>query len=617
MREYFLIGLSAIILFGTLAQWISWRLKLPSILLLLIFGFIAGPVLKLVNPDFLFGQLLFPLISFSVAVILFEGGLSLRISELRQVGQVVRNLITVGVLVTWVFATLASHFILKLDLQLALLFGAILTVTGPTVIIPLLREVRPSGQLNSILKWEGIMNDPIGAVLAVLVFESILAGGFAEVTTVMFGGLLKTVILGSLLGIFGAYLLVWLLRSRLLPDYLVNPSSLMMVFFVFTASNLTQAESGLLAVTIMGIALANQKKVSLQHIMEFKETLRVLLISVLFIILAARLKFTDLQWLGTNSFIFLSVLIFLVRPAAVLISTSRSAVSWKERLFLSWMAPRGVVAAAVTSLFALELSNRGITRADQLVPLIFLVIIGTISIYGLTAAPLAKWLGIANVNPQGCLIIGAHTFGRAIARVLKQQGFAVILVDTNYNNLMMARMEGLTTHYGSVLSETILEDLDLNGIGRLLAITANNEVNSLATLYFSKVFGSNEVYQLAITEDKQKSAQTVTKELRGQFLFSPTFTSDYLLQHLGAEPVIKTTPFTKEFTYEQFLNQFGKDHFIPLFLIGSNKNLMIFTERDQPLPKPGDILIYLVTKFDTSNALYKSEDKKVDHESTN
>ena len=593
MKETFLIGIAAIIVFGTLAQWISWRLKLPSILLLLIFGFIAGPVLHLVNPDFLFGNLLFPLISFSVAVILFEGGLSLRISELRQVGNVVRNLITIGVFITWILVTLASYFILRLSFPLALLFGSILTVTGPTVIIPLLREVRPRGQLNSILKWEGIMNDPVGAVLAVLVFESILAGGFTEVTIVMIGGILKTLILGSLLGILGAYALVWMLRFRLLPDYLSNPATLMIVFLVFAISDITQSESGLLAVTVMGIVLANQKKVSLQHIVEFKENLRVLLISVLFIILAARLQFKDLQLLGTESFIFLFILIILVRPLAVWGSTFRSVISWKERLFLSWMAPRGVVAAAVASLFSLELVNLGFPQAEKLVPLIFLVILGTITVYGLSAAPLARKLGIASPNPQGCLIIGAHAAGVTIGKILQQQGYPVLLVDTNQRNLENARLQGLATHHGSILSENILDDLDLSGIGRLLALTANTEVNSLAALYFSKLFGTSEVYQLAIESNKEKSSKTVSRQLRGQILFNHSFNFEFMLKKLNKESAVQIVQVTKDFTGNDLEIQFNNGQLIPLFLIDYNKKLTIYAEGSQPAPKPGDMLIYL------------------------
>jgi len=596
LHENFLVGITLVLFLGTIAQWISWRLRLPSILLLFIFGFLAGPVFKVVHPDELFGDLLFPLVSFSVAVILYEGGLTLNLKDLKEVGKVVRNLITIGVLVTWIIATLASYYVLHLSLSLSLLLGAILVVTGPTVIIPLLREVRPKGQLNSILKWEGIMNDPVGALLAVLVFESILASGLSEATASTIDGLLKTIILGGIFGILGAFIIVFMLRYRLIPDYLLNPISLMLVFCVFAGSNLIQAESGLFAVTIMGIYLANQKKVNVKHIIEFKENLRVLLISVLFIILAARLTFAEIQLLGWDSVLFFTILILIVRPLAVFTSTFRMALSVKEKIFLSWMAPRGIVAAAVTSLFAFELGNMSISGSEKLVPTMFMVIVGTIAVYGLGAIPLAKWLKIANPNPQGALILGAHACGRAIGKILEKNEFKVLMIDTDWENLKAARMQGLSTYYGSVLSEYILDEIDLDGIGRLLALTPNPEVNSLASLYFSKVFSTSEVYQLSIESPDRDQGSDVSKELRGHILFGTQFTYDFLTEKFGTSAAVKSTPITDEFNFKDFIKEYGEGNVIPLFLIRQNKTLSIYTDVNQPEPQPADLLISLITK---------------------
>jgi NhaP-type Na+/H+ or K+/H+ antiporter len=596
LHHGFLVGITLVLFLGTVAQWISWRLKIPSILLLFIFGFLAGPVFGVVDPDYLFGDLLFPLVSFSVAVILFEGGLTLSLKELKEVGKIVRNLITVGILVTWILTTLTSYYILQFNFSLSLLFGAILVVTGPTVIIPLLREVRPKGQLNTILKWEGIMNDPVGALLAVLVFESILASGLSEATASTIDGVLKTVVLGSLLGILGGFIIVFMLRYRLIPDYLLNPISLMMVFCVFAGSNLIQPESGLFAVTIMGIYLANQKKVIVKHIIEFKENLRVLLISVLFIILAAELTFTELNLLGWESLIFFIVLILIVRPLAVFISTIRTSLSIREKIFLSWMAPRGIVAAAVTSLFAFELGNIGIAGSEKLVPTMFMVIVGTIAFYGLSAIPLAKWLKIANPNPQGVLILGAHACGRTIGKILMENGFQVLMVDTNWDNLKAARMQGLPNYYGSIVSEYILDDIDLDGIGRLFALTPNSEVNSLASLYFAKVFGSAEVYQLAIEKPEKDQGTAVSKELRGHILFGNNFTYDFLTEKFSKSAVVKSTPITEEFDFEDFLAEYGEGNVIPLFLVRPNKSLAIFTDVNRPNPQPDDFLISLLTQ---------------------
>jgi NhaP-type Na+/H+ or K+/H+ antiporter len=589
MTANLLLGLALILFLGILAQWISWRFRLPSILLLLLFGFFAGPLTNYIDPDLYFGNLLFPIVSIFVAVILFEGGLSLKLSELRTAGTIIRNLISIGIAVTWILSSLFSYYILNLDFPLAVLLGAILVVTGPTVILPILRHVRPTGQVNSILKWEGIINDPIGALLAILVFEGIVAAGFTEATAQVVFSLLKTVLLGSLIGFIGAYVIVFLLRYHLIPDFLQNSVSLAMVVSVFSISNLFQSESGLLTVTVMGVFLANQKIAAVRNIIEFKENLRVLLLSILFILLSARLKISDLTILGFESYLFIALLIFIVRPASVFFSTFKSSLNWKEKLYISSMAPRGVVAAAVTSVFAIELTKQNYANADYLVPLMFMVIIITITIYGFIAMPLAQRLGLANSNPQGCLILGAHAFGRAIGKVLKNHGLKVLLVDTNYANISLANSEGLSTYHGSIISEDIIDEIDISGLGRLLAMTPNEEVNSLAALYFSKIFGSRDVYQLSVEADKARQGKNVSKELRGKILFGTAHTYLNLSRLFNERSLLKTTTITDKFDFESF----KREETINLCLIDKNKNLFIYTDLDQPKPKPGNVLVSL------------------------
>ncbi len=588
MVEHPLIAISGIIVLGIAAQWLAWRLRFPSILLLLIFGFAAGPATGLLDPDALLGNLLLPIVSVGVAVILFEGGLSLRITELREIGGVVRNLITVGTLATWLISAGAAHFILGLDFALSVLLGAIVVVTGPTVIVPLLRHVRPVGQVGSILKWEGILIDPIGAMLAVLVFEAILPGGFQGAATLAAIGFFKTVFIGGVVGVIGAGIMFLLLKHRRIPDFLQNAVSLAVVVSVFTASNWFQAESGLLAVTVMGVALANQKTVTVKHIVEFKENLRVLLIASLFVLLAARLQLSDLAHLGLSSLAFLGVLIFIARPVAVALSTVKSGLSWRERFFLSWMAPRGIVAAAVASIFALSLAEAGYPQAERLVPLTFMVIIGTVTIYGLTASPLARWLKLSEPHPQGVLIAGAHPWARAIAKALQAQGYQVLIIDTNRVDISAARMDGLPTYYGSVFSEYILDEIELGGIGRLLALTSNDEVNSLAALHFADVFSRAEVYQLP-PEDEAVSAH-----LRGRLLFRTGITYTELEQRFARGEEIKTTKLTPEFDYKAFQARYGETE-IPLFLINENGNLVVLTKDSQPEPRSGQLLISLVS----------------------
>lgn len=600
MNIEILLGLTGIIFFGILAQWISWQYKLPSILLLLLVGFIAGPVTGFIKPNLYFGEMLFPVVSIFVAIILFEGGLSLKFAELKVVGKAVRNIIIFGIPITWILAIAASYFILNFSLALSFLFGAILVVTGPTVILPLLRSIRPKGQVNSILKWEGIINDPIGALLAILVFEIIITTGFTAVTFVLITSLFKIIILSTLIGLAGGAVLVAMLRYNLIPEFLINSVTLALVIASFTLSNVVQKESGLLAVTIMGIFMANQKIVNVTHIVEFKENLRVILISILFIILAARLEFQSLEMLGWESVIFVLILILVIRPLSVFLSTLKDKISWKEKLIISWMAPRGIVAAAVSAIFALELSRLGFPQAKLLVPITFLVIIATITVYGLSALPLAKVLGIANPNPQGILILGAHKFSRSLAKVLKDKGFQALLVDTNYQNISVARMEGIPVYYGSIISEYILKEVDLTRIGKFMAITPNSEVNSLSALRFSKIFGSNSVYQIQ-NKAEMTDEESFSRDLRGKVLFGKKITYYKLMNMMDEGYEVKFTPITKEFGYDKFMEEYKENEILPLCKITEDGETIIWTADMEIKPKAGEKLISLVRDKNEEN----------------
>ena len=589
-----LAGLAGIVVLGVAAQWLAWRLKLPSILFLLIVGFVAGPVVGFVNPDELLGDLLFPVVSLSVAIILFEGGLSLDVAELRIIGKVVRNLVSIGALVTWILAGVLAYAALGLSLPLAALLGAILVVTGPTVIGPLLRHIQPDGKIGSTVKWEGIANDPIGAILAVLVFEIVIAGGFEAGATVATIVIIKAVAIGGALGLAGAGIMVLLLSKHWVPDYLQNPISLAFVLMVFTASNLLQAESGLLTVTVMGSALASQKIVAVRHIVEFKENLRVLLLSILFIVLAARLPTDAAVYTDAGSFLFLGGLILVVRPAAVALSTLGSKFNWRERVFLGLMAPRGIVAAAVSSLFALELAEHGYPDAERLVPVTFLVIVGTVAVYGLSAPTIARVMGLATPNPQGMLFVGAAPWVREAARLLVDEDVPVILVDANWANVTASRRAGLAAHYTNILSERAIDDLDLNGVGRLLALTPNDEVNTLTALRFEDLFGRSGVYQLPPAGTETGDSR-VSLELAGRTLFAKGATHAELSARLAGGAAIMRHRLTEEFDYQAFRDRYGETA-VPMFLLRESGEVVVFTTEGgvSLTPKAGQTLISLV-----------------------
>lgn len=592
MEEHALVSLAAIVVLGIGAQWLAWRLHLPSILLLLLAGFVAGPVTGLIDPDHLLGETLFPIVSISVGIILFEGGLTLRLGEIRGVRQVIARLISVGALVTWVVGTLGAYLIVGLDFELSLLMGAIFVVSGPTVVIPLLNFVRPRGQVGSILKWEGILIDPVGATLAVLVFEVILTGQHEGPSlAAMAQGLLSTVVVGGGVGALAAVLMLTLLRRYWVPEHLQNPVAVMLVVAAFALANELQPEAGLLATTLMGLLVANQQSVPIGHLSQFKEDIGVLLLSGLFVLLAARLDLESLAQVGPRTLLYLVLLIGVARPLAVWLSTARSSLQRRERLLLSWLAPRGIVAVAVASLFALELGRQGHAQADQIVPLTFTVVVGTVLIYGLTVARVARALGLAQPDPSGLLIVGAHSWAREIARALHQAGHPLLLVDTNHGNISAARLSGLPAMYASILSEHVLQ-ADLSQLGRLLALTSNDEVNSLAALRFAETFGRAHVYQLSL-HGGGKSRTGVSHHQRGRCLFGEGLTFSALTQHFEAGATVKAIKLTEVFGYQQFRERYGPQA-VPLFLLNGNGALEIFSTDISLTPRAGQTLIALV-----------------------
>jgi hypothetical protein len=366
----------------------------------------------------------------------------------------------------------------------------------------------------------------------------------------------------------------------------------MVVIGVFTAANLLQPESGLLAVTLMGVILSNQNLVVVKQILNFKENLRVLLIGTLFILLTARLSLNDLLAVGVEGLIFLAIVILIARPASVMLSTLGSDLNWRERVFLSWMAPRGIVAASVSSLFSLQMAEAGLSGADQLVPLTFLVIVGTVSLYSVTAMPVARLLGLSRPHPQGVLIAGAHPLARIIGSALKDRGYQVLLVDTNQSNTELAELAGLPTFQGDILSAEVRERANLSGIGRLLAMTANDNVNALAVREWAEVFGSSEVYQLAPQHQNDDERPAVLRPLRGLTLFGSGLTYTALTDRLdeGASVVISAITEASE---EAIRGQICDKDCIPLFIINPEGMLVIVTAERPPMLRSKQILISL------------------------
>jgi NhaP-type Na+/H+ or K+/H+ antiporter len=572
---------------GAALQWCAWRLRIPAILLLLCAGFLAGPVFGVLDPDRVLGPAFRPLVSLAVGLILFEGGLTLRFDELRGTGVVVRNLVTIGVLATWAISTFAGTHVAGVDFEVALLVGAILVLTGPTVVIPLVRHVRPRPPLGPILRWEGILVDPIGAVLALLVLEALGSPDQATVGQVALG-LLRTLLFGGGLGVLAGFGLARLFERFVVPDMLHVPATIGMVAVAFGIANALQAESGLLAVTVMGIVLANRPSLDLAHVAEWKEQLVTVLLSVLFLCIAARLSLDELMQLGWRAVLYTAVLIFVARPVAVLLSTLRTALPWRDRAFLMAMAPRGIVVAAVSSEFSLHFEQSGQAGASQIVALVFPVIVLSVLFYGLVAGPLARRLGIAESDPQGVLIVGADLVGRELGSALRDQGFDVLLVDTNPRNCAAARTLGLRTWHGSVLSSRFAEEAELAGIGNLIALTTSSEVNRLTLRQFQSTFGRARLFRTANLPGGREE-----QHMPGRVLFRAGVTVEDLREQLQAGARIRATRLTDVFGPAEYAAQ----HPPPALTVGvatADRKLEFATAEQMPSLRAGCTVLTLV-----------------------
>jgi NhaP-type Na+/H+ or K+/H+ antiporter len=501
--------------------------------------------------------------------------------------------VSLGVLLSWAITAVAARFLLGFDWPLAALLGAILVVTGPTVIGPLLRHLRLRGRVGAILRWEAIVIDPVGAMLAFLVYTVVGVGRAHGAVLEVIADVARALAAGGAIGLAGAAVLIWGFRRYWIPDPLHNAVSLAVLLAAHTLANLVQQEAGLLAATVMGIALANQRSVAVRHLVEFKENLAVLLVSALFIILAARLRPEDITRINADGLAFVAVLVLLARPLAVLICASGSKLERRERLFLACMAPRGIVAASVSAVFALEMTAAGYEQAERLVPVTFLVIVVTVALYGLSAAPLARRLGLAQPDPQGTLLVGAHPWARALAESLRDHGCAILLVDSDWANVSAARLAGLPVHYGSILAEHTLTETDLSALGRLAALTANDEVNALATLRFIEVFGRGAVYQLPFQAPAEGRREAVPLEQRGRLLFGAGMTYPRLVERFGEQPALKATPLTAEFDYKALRARYGEEA-LPLAYIQPGGGVVLFAVDEPAEPRPGDIVISAV-----------------------
>jgi NhaP-type Na+/H+ or K+/H+ antiporter len=591
--------LAGLLMVGFLAQWLAWRVKLPAIVFLLLAGLVLGPVSGVLNPDKLLGELLFPTVSLAVALILFEGSLTLRLHELPGIGRAVRGLVSYGAVSALLLLALAAHLVAGLDWSVALLFGALGCVTGPTVIMPMLRTLRPNARIANTLRWEGIVIDPLGALFAVLIYEAIVS--HQEGHTL--GVFALTVGSGVAFGTLAAWVMAVLLRRQMIPEYLQNFAVLAAVLLAFSVSNTLTHESGLLAVTIMGIALGNARGIHIDDILDFKENLTTVLVSVLFVLLAARL-----QWPLPDGMLGAGIALFVlaqlvVRPLTVAISSWGSALTWRERALIGWVAPRGIVAASVSALFALRLDALGVPGAEALVPLVFTLIIGTVVLQSATARPLALWLQVAEPEPNGVLIYGSDEVARAIGKALTDAGFRTVLADDDWDGIRLARMEGLPTFFGNPASPYADRNLDLTGLGRLLAVSTHRERNSLTCVHYRQEFGRQKVYRLRnLTPQENTERAALSGSVLAPPLFDEEMTHGRFAHMLEQGWSIKSTKLSSTFDWPQFVAQYGTAAVL-MFGVEEKGTLRVASSKRELQPKPGWTVLVLVPPTASAVAL--------------
>ncbi len=518
--------MAIVIAVGILAQVIAERARMPAIVLLLMFGVLVGPdVLGWVEPAAM-GFGLEAIVSLAVALILFEGGLQLHLVDVAAVGRVVRNLVTVGAAVTVAGSALAGHYLAGLDWAPALLFGAIVSVTGPTVINPLLDRVHVRRKIDTILRGEGILIDPVGAILAVIVLEFVLT---AE-PSIWHGllGFMERILVGGAIGLAGGWLLSRILRfPRAVSDELANLLVLGWVLALFSLSQTVSPESGILAVVVAGMAVRRESIPQERLVRRFKSQLSVLFISILFILLSAYLPLATIARVGWMGVLAVVVIMLVVRPLNILVSTVGSDLGWRERVFLSWICPRGVVAISIASFIAFlfagqseEVVAAGLTPADgeALLALVFLTIAITVLVQGSTARPVARLLGVLAMEVPRVIVIGANRFGLALGEVLHAAGLEPVFVDTNGAHVARVRDQGFVGVVGNCLERRVLESAGVDGARALVATTSNQEINLLAAQRAKEEYHVPAVFPVLVETGRGAHAEMVD-EIGGDVAF--------------------------------------------------------------------------------------------------
>lgn len=608
-----MVELGSIVILGILAQWIAWRLKVPAILPLILIGLAVGPFSSLYTENGtkwlepiwnsekgLFpGNNLFYFVELAIGIILFEGGLTLKRNEIKGIGPTIFNLITLGSLVTFFGASIFTHYIIELPWTISFLFGALIIVTGPTVIAPILRNVPLKKDVANVLKWEGILIDPIGALAAVLVFEFIVSLGSSggdHFTQHAFIQFIQIALVGCSLGFLAAHALRLFIVKHWVPHYLLNVFTLAVVLATFVGSGIIVHDSSLLTIVVMGLVLGNMDNVPhIKEILYFKESLSVLLISVLFILLSANINISELELLlDWRCIMVFGFVVFVLRPASVFLSTRTSSLTFNDKLFISWVGPRGIVAAGIASLFGLRLARDGYPGAEYITPLVFMIVLGTVLLNATTAKLIAKLLGVSNIQSNGILIVGANKAARLIAKYLHNNDREVALLDNNASNVEKSLSMGLKAFESNVFKDDMKDNMELTNMGFVMALTGSADVNKHVVNKFSNSYGENGSYRL-VSNEEMSNPDNITA--------SPLFSQndDYLnLSEVARDyPTIHEMQLKSKESFDTIISSLHSDSkMIPLFLKDNEDIYHIITANMDNLNiTEGNTLVYLGKEY--------------------
>lgn len=590
MFESLIFNLMLVVFVGIASQWVAWRFSMPAIVVMSVVGLLVGPFLGIINPEESMGDLFSPIISFAVAIILFEGSLNLDFKEIRGFNKPVLRITTIGAFIAWIAGSLAAHYIAGLSLSVAFIIGGLFIVTGPTVILPLLRQAKLKPRPAAILKWEGIVVDPFGALLAVFAFEVIRFFN-SEVTLNSFLLFFAASIFAVILGCGAGWFFGRAFEKGSVPEFLKSPVLLAAVIFVFVLSDEIMQQTGLLSVTAMGMMMANMGLNSIKDIRHFKENISVLLISGIFVMLTASLS-TEvlLEIFNWRIILYVVAMLFFVRPLSIWLSTIGTDLNAREKTLIGWIAPRGIVALTVSGYFASILKDHGYQDAELLTALTFALVFATVVIHGFTIGPLAKRLNLTTTDESGVLIVGGSRFAAELAKSIKETENAVLVVDRNWASLAPSRRYEVKTHIGNILDEQLDYDIDLTPYRFILAMTRSDSYNSHVCDDFGPYIGQENLYQVMAPtiEEKAQSKHRVV----GYPLFTPATSMRELEYRINSGHVIQKTLITKQYSYTQYLRE-RDDKSILLYILREDRSIEFYSPDMELQAQAGDTVVNL------------------------